>query len=93
MRVNVKKEDVEKFNNSEIGKVKNHYLKRVKIIGILCIMVGLSWLIISIFNKNQLYDYIISSTLVLFGIYFIINSKVIKNKEVNKYIYNNKKSK
>ena len=90
MRIHVNKEDVKKFNESDIGKVKNTYLKRSTIIGIILVMVSFIYLIYDIFNEGQLLDYIISGTVFVFGLYFIINSNRIKKIEVNKYIYEKK---
>ena len=93
MKINVKKDDINTFNNSSEGKKTNYYLKRVKITGILCITFGLIWLILNIYYKTRWYEYVTSILLILFGIYFIFNSNRIKKKEVNKYIYNKKTSK
>ena len=93
MKINVKKEDIDIFDKSNEGKNTNYYLKRVKITGILCITIGLIWLILSIYYQTRWYEYITSVLLIIFGIYFIINSLRIKKKEVNKYIHNKKTSK
>ena len=90
MKIKVNKEDVKKFNESDIGKTKNAYLKRSTIIGIILIMFGLIYLLFNIYNNSNIFDYIVSILALLFGIYFIINSSIIKKKEVNKYIYNEK---
>ena len=90
MKIKVNKEDVKKFNESDIGKTKNAYLKRSTIIGIILIMFGLIYLLFNIYNNSNIFDYIVSILALLFGIYFIINSYIIKKKEVNKYIYNEK---
>jgi len=91
MKIKVNEEDLKKFNESDIGKVKNRYLKRSTIIGITLISFGLVSLIIDIFKQHAVYEYIISSLIVLFGFYFVINSIIIKRKEVNKFIYEQKK--
>ena len=91
MKIKVNKDDIKKFDNSDIGKVKNQYLKRSTIIGVTLISFGLVALIIDIYKNSQVYDYIISLLIILFGIYFVINSNIIKKKEVNKYIYELKK--
>ena len=93
MKIRVNKEDIEKFDNSEVGKVKNSYLKRTTITGIILIVFSLCYLILDIYNNAEIFDYIIAITSLLFGIYFIINSKIIKKKEVNKFIYEQKSSK
>ncbi len=92
MRINVKNEDIKTFDKSETGKIKNYYFKRIKITGIICIIIGLSWLILNIYYKTAIYDYILAITLNCFGIFFIINSIRLKKKEINKFIYENKKS-
>ena len=90
MKIKVNKEDVKKFDESDIGKVKNNYLKRSTIIGVGLISFGLVSLILDIFKNHAIYDYIISTIIILFGIYFVINSNIIKKKEVNKFIYEQK---
>jgi len=91
MKIFNKEEDIEKFNNSEIGMLKNTYFKRAKIMGILLIMFGLSWLILSFYLQLELLDFIMSPTVTLFGIYFIYKSNKLKKIEINKFA--NKSSK
>ena len=94
MRINVNKEDIEKFDQSDIGKIKNGYLKRSKITGIILITASLIWIILNIYNGiNSIFDYTVAGTAIAFGIYFIINSNIIKKKEVNKFIHEQKSSK
>ena len=94
MKIKVNQKDVEKFDKSDIGAIKNTYFKRIKIIGIILIMFSLIDLSINLINdNNKLYEYIISTLSLLFGIYFIINSNILKKKEVNKYKNNKKSSK
>ena len=91
MKIIVSKEDIKKFDESEIGKVKNAYLKRSTIIGVALISYGLVSLIIDIFKNHEIYNYILSGTIALFGIYFVINSQRIKKKEVNRFIHDQNK--
>lgn len=86
-----KDKDIEAFNSSSIGKIKNTYLKKAKIVGILAIMSGCIYLILSIYFKQKWFDYITAVILIIFGCYFIINSIKIKYQEVNKYIHVNHK--
>lgn len=91
MKKLVKKSDIEAFDSSDIGKVKNSYLKRAKIMGILLIMFGLIWIILDIYREiNAIYEYVSSILMILFGIYFIIKTNIIKKQEVNKFIHNKK---
>ena len=89
----VRKEDLDKFNKSDIGMLKNKYLKRATISGILCIMFGLLFIIYNVYTNQALFEYIIPIVVILFGIYYIIRSNIIKRREVNKYIYELKKLK
>ena len=91
MKIINKEEDIKKFNESEIGKIKNAYFKRSTIIGILLIMLGLIWLILSFYLELELLDFIMSPTVTLFGIYFIIKSNRLRKIEINKFA--NKSSK
>ena len=84
-------EAINKFDNSSIGKIKNKYLKKSKIYGVLAIMFGLVWIILSIYLKLNWYDYITAIILIAFGIYFLINTNIIKYKEVNKFNHEEKK--
>ena len=92
MKIRVNKEDIEKFNNSEIGKVKNAYLKRSTIIGVILIMFSIIYVIYDVYNNSDILNYIISITVFIFGVYFIINSQIIKKKEVNRFIHESKKT-
>ncbi|MBE6158634.1 MAG: hypothetical protein E7159_02280 [Firmicutes bacterium] len=94
MKIKVSKKDVETFDKSDIGKIKNQHLKRAKIIGVILIMFGLLYILFNIYYQvDKIYEYVTASISILFGIYFIINSNILKKKEVNKYIYNKKSSK
>ena len=90
MLVKANKDDIKKFDESDIGKIKNKYLKRSTIIGVILIIFSICYLILDIYNNAEIFDYIITVTVFLFGIYFIINSRIIKYKEVNKYIHDQK---
>ena len=79
-------EAINKFDNSLIGKTKNAYLKKAKITGILAIVFGIVWIILSIYYKMKWYDYVTAILLILFGLYFILNSIRIKYQEVNIFI-------
>ena len=89
-KIHVNKEDILEFNASDIGKNKNYYLKRATISGIILIMFSLLYLINILFNNATMFDYIIIVMSFLFGLYFIINSKRVKLKEVNKFKYSKK---
>ena len=94
MKIKVSKKDFETFDKSDIGKIKNQHFKRVQIIGVLLIMFGILYILFNIYYQvDKVYEYITASISILFGIYFIINSNILKKKEVNKYIYNKKSSK
>ncbi len=94
MKIIVDQKDVEKFNNSKVGKTKNMYFKRAKIIGVILIMFGLITILLNILNETYpIYEFIISATTILFGLYFLLYTNILKKKEVNKYIHNQKSSK
>ncbi|MBR1417233.1 MAG: hypothetical protein IJ572_05390 [Bacilli bacterium] len=94
MKIKVKKEDINKFDKSSIGQRKNAYLKRSTIMGILLVMFGFSWILLNIYNNiENAFELATAILCILIGLFFIINSKIIKLKEVNKYIYNNKSPK
>ena len=91
MKINVNKEDIEKFNNSEVGKRKNVYFKRVTIVGILLIRFSLSWILLNIINEiSNTFELVSAIICILMGIFFIFNSRRLKLKEVNKFIYEKK---
>ena len=88
MKIKVNKKDIEKFNNSDIGKIKNRYIKRSMIIGIILIMYGLITILLDKLNNvNNIIDLILSISGIVAGIFFIIYSSIVKKKEVNKFIY------
>jgi hypothetical protein len=86
-------ENVDKFINSATGKVKNEYLKKTAIYGVIAIMIGLIWTILNVFYNLKWYEYISPIALFAFGIYFIIQSKRLLYQEVNKFIHNEKNKK
>ena len=94
MKIIVNQKDVEKFNNSEVGKTKNMYFKRAKITGVILIMIGSIWILLNLLNEiYTIYEFILASITILFGLYFLFYTNVLKKKEVNKYIYSKKSSK
>ena len=94
MKIRVNQKDVEKFDNSETGKIKNMYFKRAKITGVVLIMLGLIWILLNLLNNiNTLYEFILAATAILFGLYFLFYTNILKKKEVNKYIHSKKSSK
>ena len=87
MKINVNQKDIEEFDKSKIGQVKNSYLKRVKITGILLIMFGLIWILLNIiFENKQIYEYITASISVIFGIYSEKDNQYIESDNV-KFTY------
>ena len=86
-------EAIAKFDKSSIGQTKNAYFKRTTITGIISIMISLVWLILNIYYKLNWYEYLTPCALLVFGNYFIIQSKRLKYQEVNKFIYNEQNKK
>ena len=93
MKQKIDNDDIKSFNESDIGKIKNAYLKRSMIIGVILIIFGLCYIILNVYFDAKTFDYIISITVLLFGIYFVINSTLIKRKEIIKFINSKKTSK
>jgi hypothetical protein len=85
--------EIKEFDNSNIGKLKNKYFKKTQVIGILSIMLSLVWLILNVYNQLIWYEYFSPLILISFGMYFIIHAQTLKNREVNKYLYEQKKKK
>lgn len=78
------------FNESKTGKEINKRLKRVFVIGVLCILFGLIYLITNIVLKEEWYEYITPVLLFIFGPIFIYNSFSIRRSRVNEFNYYNK---
>ena len=64
-----------------MNKNQLHYLKRVNIIGILCLILGIIILVINILTKVKWYEYITVIALFIVGLIFIYtsNKMIIKN--------------
>lgn len=64
-----------------LNKNQLHYLKRVNIIGILCLILGIIILVINILTKVKWYEYITVIALFIVGLIFIYtsNKMIIKN--------------
>lgn len=67
-----------------MNKTQLHYLKRVNIIGIMCLILGLIILIINILTKVKWYEYITVGALFLAGLIFIYTSNKMKIKNIYK---------
>jgi len=53
--------------------------KRIRIEGILCVSLGIIYLLMNIINSDKWYMYLITLALFVFGFYFIIKSYSIKD--------------
>ena len=64
-----------------LNKNQLHYLKRVNIIGILCLILGIIILVINLLTKVKWYEYITVGALFITGLVFIYtsNKMIIKN--------------
>lgn len=64
-----------------MNKNQIHYLKRVSIIGILCLILGVIILVINILAQVKWYEYITVGALFIAGLVFIYtsNKMIIKN--------------
>lgn len=67
-----------------MNKTQLHYLKRVNIIGIICLVLGLIILIINILTSVKWYEYISVGALFLAGLIFIYTSNRIRIKNTSK---------
>ena len=85
--MNKNKLDDKAFNKSKEGKAINKRLKRLRITGILCIVLGITYLVINIIFKEEWYEYILPAFLFLFGPLFIYNSYSIRRTKVNVFNY------
>lgn len=86
-----------RLTKEEKQNVKNEYYKTDKglyikkklrttlICGILCILIGLYIFIGSIIN-NKTWDLFYGIIIVIFGIFFIIETRIIFVKKINKYV-------
>lgn len=78
------------YFTTEEGKFIKHQAKKIRIEGILCIALGLIYLLFNIYKKEDWYMYIITISLFVFGSYFLYKSYSIKN--FKKKIYDYKKN-
>lgn len=67
-----------------MNKTQLHYLKRVNIIGITCLILGLIILVINILTKVKWYEYITVGALFVAGLIFIYTSNKMRIKNIPK---------
>lgn len=67
-----------------MNKTQLHYLKRVNIIGITCLALGLIILVINILTKVKWYEYITVGALFVAGLIFIYTSNKMRIKNIPK---------
>lgn len=84
------KEVINNYFETEEGKFIKHQSKKIRIEGILCLALGLIYLLFNIYKKEAWSMYLITLALFIFGIYFIYKSYSIKN--FKKKIYDYKKN-
>lgn len=78
------------YFTTDEGKFIKRQSKKIRIEGILCIALGLIYLLLNIYNKEGWSMYLVTLALFVFGTYFIYKSYSIKNSK--KKIYDYKKN-
>ena len=78
------------FFTTEEGKFIKHQSKKIRIEGILCLALGLIYLLFNVYKKEGWYMYLVTLALFVFGAYFIYKSYSIK--DFKKKIYDYKKN-
>lgn len=88
------KEEKDYFQTEE-GKFIKHQVKKIKIEGILCLALGLIYLVFNIYQKEKWFMYLVTLALIVFGIYFLYKANNIKITKQRLYDYKvkNKKNK
>ena len=83
----------DKFKNTEYGKSKIGVLRRLTFEGILCIVVGVLYLIYAFGFSKQPYDYALGTVLIISGIGFVCGQRIIRYREYDKFIAETAKNK
>ena len=83
------------YFQTEEGKFIKHQVKKIKIEGILCLALGLIYLVFNVYQKEKWYMYLVTLALFVFGIYFLYQANKIKITKQRLYDYkvNNEKKK
>ena len=79
-----------KYKDTKEGQFIYKQVKRIRIEGILCISLGLIYLLFNILEKEAWYMYLVTLALFIFGGYFVYKSYSIKNIKEKVYDYNSK---
>ena len=75
------------YFETEEGTFIRHQAKKIKIEGILCLALGLIYLVFNIYQKEKWYMYIVTLALFVFGIYFLYQANNIKITKQRLYDY------
>ncbi len=81
------------YFQTEEGKFIKHQVKKIKIEGILCIALGLIYLVFNIYQKEKWYMYLVTIALFVFGLYFVYKANSIKITKKRVYEYELKNNK
>lgn len=81
------------YFQTEEGKFIKHQVKKIKIEGILCIALGLIYLVFNIYQKEKWYMYLVTIALFVFGLYFVYKANSIKITKKRVYEYELKNDK
>lgn len=81
------KEVIKNYFETEEGKFIKHQSKKIRIEGILCLALGLIYLIFNVYKKEAWSMYLITIALFIFGTYFVYKSYSIKNFKKKIYDY------
>lgn len=81
------------YFQTEEGKFIKHQVKKIKIEGILCIALGLIYLVFNIYQKEKWYMYLVTIALFVFGLYFVYKANSIKITKKRAYEYELKNDK
>lgn len=81
------------YFETEEGAFIRHQAKKIKIEGILCLALGLIYLVFNIYQKEKWYMYLVTLALFVFGSYFIYKANSIKIQKKNIYDFEMKNRK
>ncbi len=85
-----RKEILNKYYQTDMGKINKNRFLRLLIYGILCITYSLVLIIEQLIKNSSLWNYIMALVMLIFGLVFLIGRHKLIIRSINYYLVKNK---
>lgn len=90
MNKNEKKELMNKYYQTENGKINKGRFLRLLICGILCIIYSITVVIEELIKQQSYWNYVLAAVMFIFGFIFLLGRQKVLRRNINYYLAKNK---